>query len=88
MTFTKSLGNVGYSESARREFSIPRAVLIAGCGAVGAYVGFRIGGGHGAAIGAIVGTFMGAFAAGCIRSLKVIVHPSGKFEAECETCFS
>lgn len=84
---TKTLGTITNPEGKNTELSIPAAILVLAGAGVGAYVGFSIGGPMGAAVGALVGSFVGALAAGYIKSLKVIVHPSGAVEVEYETRF-
>lgn len=84
---TKTLGTITNTEGKRTELSIPAAILILAGAGVGAYVGLNIGGPMGAAVGALVGSFVGALAVGYIKSLKVIVHPSGAVEVNYETRF-
>jgi len=87
MGYAKTLGRVNNDMVEKKVVNVGSATLIIGGSAVGAYIGFKLGGPQGALVGALVCSFVGALAAGYIKKLKVIWHPDGKVEVDVETRF-
>lgn len=59
-------------------------MVILGSGAVGAWVGYRLGGPQGAAAGALVATVVASIAVLVVRKLRVRVRPGGEIAVEVE----
>jgi len=78
--FHKTLGEVSNPASIVRSVDVPRATIIMGSSAIGAFVGTKIGGPLGTAVGAIVGSHVGALALGQVESLKVSINGFGVVE--------
>jgi outer membrane lipoprotein SlyB len=78
--FHKTLGQVNNPASIVRSIDVPKATIIMGSAAIGAFVGTKIGGPFGTAVGAIVGSHVGALALGQVESLKISVNGFGMVE--------
>jgi outer membrane lipoprotein SlyB len=76
------IGTVSNPSRLARRVDVPTALIMIGTAAVGAYVGFQIGGPEGAAAGALVGLFVGAVATLTVESLRVVLHKDGRVEVE------
>lgn len=78
--FHKKLGEVSNPARIVRSVDVPKATIITGSAAIGAFVGNTIGGPFGAAVGALVGCHVGALALGQVESLKVSINGFGVVE--------
>lgn len=76
------IGQVSNPASIIRRLDIPTTTIVLGSGAIGAFVGTKIGGPFGTAVGALVGSHIGTQAVGQIKSLKVSVNGYGSVEIQ------
>ncbi len=87
MTTSYTMGNFENENGELRELSIDKTLIILGSAAVGAYIGLKIGSAQGCLIGALAGTFLSSIAIGLVKKFKVVHHPNGKLEFECQFIF-
>jgi hypothetical protein len=83
MTQTLVAGRIT-SLSAHAPIDVPRALVILGSSAVGAYIGFRLGGPQGAAVGALVAATVASIAVLVVRRVRVRVNAKGEIIVEVE----
>ncbi|MBE9229659.1 hypothetical protein IQ264_30090 [Phormidium sp. LEGE 05292] len=76
----RRIGQVSNPAQIVRSIDVPRATLIMGASAVGAFVGTKIGGPVGTAVGTLVGGYVGKLAIGEVQSLTVKVNGLGMVE--------
>jgi hypothetical protein len=73
----KTIGNISNPAHIVRNIDVPRATIILGSSAIGAFVGTKLGGPLGTAVGTLVGSYVGSLALGEIESLRVEVNGFG-----------
>lgn len=78
----KTLGQVNNPANLIYSIDVPKATIILGAAAIGAFVGTKIGGPFGTAVGALVGSHVGALALGQVESLKVSINGFGMVEVD------
>jgi outer membrane lipoprotein SlyB len=76
----QTIGQVSNPGSIVRSIDIPKATIVMGASAIGAFVGTKIGGPLGTAVGTLVGSHVGTLAVGNVEYLKVSVNGFGAVE--------
>ncbi|BAY39583.1 hypothetical protein NIES2111_39590 [Nostoc sp. NIES-2111] len=76
----QTIGQVSNPANIIRSVDVPKATLILGTSAIGAFVGTKIGGPLGTTVGTLVGSHVGHLALGRMESLKVTVNGFGAVE--------